>query len=596
MKQFFKMFFASLLAMIVAGVIVFGVIIGMIVAAVSSSVSKTTSPKVAVSSNSVLYMDMGKRISERARENSLAMLGGESAYNPGLYNVVNAISKAKDDDKIKGIAIKLGPSPNGWATLQQVRERLIDFKTSGKFIYAYGESIPQNAYYVATVADSIFLNPVGNMDFNGFATILAFFKGTLDKLDVEPEIFYAGKFKSATEPFRTTSISDANREQIQEFQHDFWSQFITAVASRTGTDTAAVSDLARNGSIEFPKDALTHKLVDGLWYSDQVNTLLRERLGLEEDDDIKMVSLDKYANNNKGISSGKDNKIAILYAEGAIVDGESTDDMQVASADMVKQIREIRKDEDIKAVVLRVNSPGGSALASEVILRELQLLKKEKHLIVSMGDVAASGGYYISSYADSIFVMPNTVTGSIGVFTMLFNAEGLFKNKLGITFDKVKNAPYADFPNGYRDLTADEEQRMQRAVDNIYNTFMTHVSKGRNMSMEQVGEIAQGRVWSGTDAVANGLADAYGDLDRAIKSAAKMADVSDYGVVTYPETVDRFETILKQISNDDNVSASVKAQIQNAISEDYPFVKQLMMLEQMNGRTMALMPYSMITR
>lgn len=590
------MFFASLLAMIVAGVIVFGVIIGLIVAAVNSAVSDTTRPKVTVSANSVLYMDLSERISERAMENSFAVLSGESTYNPGLYNIVNAIEHAKDDSKIKGIALKLNPSPNGWATLQQVRNALIDFKSSGKFIYAYGENIPQSAYYVATAADSIFLNPVGNMELKGFATILAFFKGTLDKLDVQPEIFYAGKFKSATEPFRATSMSDENREQIREFQQDFWAEFSGAVAQRIGRDSAGVMALAESGAIEFPKDALANKLVDGLWYSDQVNELLKKRLEIEdEDEEIKLLDINKYADNFSRNNTKKDNQIAVLYAEGSIVDGEANDDSQVASVDMVKQIRAIRKEEKIKAVVLRVNSPGGSALASEVILRELRLLKKEKHLIVSMGDVAASGGYYISSYADSIFVMPNTVTGSIGVFTMLFNVEGLMKNKLGVTFDGVKNAPYADFPNAFSELTADEKQRMQRSVDHIYTIFKNHVAEGRNMSQDQVETIAQGRVWSGTDAVANGLADSYGDLNRAIASAASMAEVSDYNVVTYPETVDRFEMFLKQMGKDDNMSAAVKANLEKELSKDYPFISQLKMLKNMNGRIMALLPFSMTT-
>lgn len=590
MKQFFKMFFASLLAMIVAGIIVVAVFVGLIIGAVNSAMS--SKPKVDVAANSVLLIDMKTRFSEQARENSLAMLSGESGYNPGLYDVVRALDQAKDDKNIKGIVIKLSGTPNGWATLQQLRNAIKDFKSGGKFVYAYGENIPQSAYYVATVADSIFLNPVGDMELKGFATVLMFFKGTLEKLELEPEIFYAGKFKSATEPFRATEISPANREQIQEFQQDFWTEFVTAVAGRLKTDTAAVNLLARSGAIEFPKDALSNKLVDGLWYSDQVNDLLKQKTGTEEDKDVKLVSLDKYAQDLKK-ADRKEDKIAILFAEGAIVDGESDGDGQVASADMLKTIREIRKNEKIKAVVLRVNSPGGSALASEVILRELQLLKKDKKLIVSMGDVAASGGYYISCYADSIFVMPTTITGSIGVFTMLFNTERLMKNKLGITFDKVKNAPYADFPNGYRALTAEEALRMQRSVDNIYNIFKGHVTKGRKMNADVVDSLAQGRVWSGSDAVSNGLADAYGDLDRSVASAAAMANISEYSVVTYPETVDEFEVLLKRMSGKDGMASAVKASIEKEINAEYPFIQQLKMLKNLNGVKMALMPFSL---
>lgn len=590
MKQFFKMFFASLLAMVVAGIIVVAVFVGLIIGAVNSAMK--SKPETTVASNSVLYIDMKTRFNEQPRENSLAMLMGENNYNAGLYDVVRSLEKAKTDDKIKGLVLRLNPTPNGWATLQQLRNAVIDFKTSGKFVYAYGEVIPQSTYYVATAADSIFLNPVGDLELKGFATVLAFFKGTLDKLELEPEIFYAGKFKSATEPFRATQMSEENKEQIREFQQDFWTEFSTAVAERIKADTAAVNQLAATGAIEFPQDALEHKLVDGLWYSDQVNDLLKAKTGTDKDKDVKLVAINKYAENLKE-ATGKGDRIAVLYAEGAIVDGESENNQQIASADMVQEIRKIRKDDKIKAVVLRVNSPGGSALASEVILRELQLLKKEKNLVVSMGDVAASGGYYISCYADSIFVMPNTVTGSIGVFTMLFNTEKLMKNKLGVTFDKVKNAPLADFPNGYRPLTAEESQRMQRSVDHIYTIFKGHVAKGRNMKPEDVDAIAQGRVWSGADAVQNGLADAYGDIDRAVKSAAALAGVTDYSVATYPKVVDDFEVLLKRLGGKEDVAAAVKAGIEESIGEEYPFIQQLKMLKNMNGTRMMLMPFTL---
>lgn len=590
MKQFFKMFFASLLAMVVAGVIVVAVFVGLIIGAVNSAMK--AKPKTEVAANSVLFIDMKSRFGEQSRENSLALFMGEGSYNPGLYDVVRSLEKAKGDDHIKGLVLRLNPTPNGWATLQQLRSAIIDFKTSGKFVYAYGETIPQSTYYVATAADSIFLNPVGDIELKGFATVLAFVKGTLDKLELEPEIFYAGKFKSATEPFRNTQMSEENRQQIKEFQQDFWTEFSTVVAQRIKADTATVNRLAATGAIEFPKDALEHKLVDGLWYSDQVNDLMKKKTGTAEDKDVKLVSINKYANNLDRVH-GKGDRIAVLYAEGNIIDGEADGNMQIGSADMVQVIRKIRRNDKIKAVVLRVNSPGGSALASEVILRELQLLQKEKKLVVSMGDVAASGGYYISCYADSIFVMPNTVTGSIGVFAMLFNTEKLMKNKLGITFDKVKNAPLADFPNGYRALTADEQQRMQRAVDHIYGIFKNHVAKGRKMTPEAVDAIAQGRVWSGADAVSIGLADGFGDINRAIASAAAMANVSDYSVVTYPETKDEFEVFLKRLGGDEGVAAAVKANLEKEINEEYPFVQQLKMLTRLNGSKMMLMPFSL---
>lgn len=571
----------------ILGVVLFFIVVAGIIAS-SVSELKSDSSKLIVKDNSVLLIDMQSQIREQTVSNSFAFFSAEEG--PGLYDVVKSIQKAKTDDKIKGIVLKLNPSPNGMATLQQVRNAIKDFKGSGKFVYAYGEYIPQNAYYVATAADSIYLNPVGEMELKGYATVLAFFKGSLNKLEVEPEIFYAGKFKSATEPFRTTQMSEANKKQVAEFQQDFWTEFTQAVAERTGTDTSEVTALARSGAIEFPKDALEHHLVDGLWYSDQINGLIRKKVGADSDDDWSLVAIGDYAKKLSN-SSAADDKVAVLYAEGAIVSGKSEgDDFQVASQTMVETIRKIRKDDNIKAVVMRVNSPGGSALASEVILRELQLLQKDKKLVVSMGDVAASGGYYISCYADSIFVMPNTITGSIGVYSMMFNIEKMMNNKLGVTFDGVKNAPYADFPSGIRPLTADEKARMQNSVNHIYDIFKNHVAKGRNMDVSAVDEIAQGRVWSGTAAIKNGLADAYGDIDRSIESAATLAGLESYKVVRYPESIDQFERLLKRMKGTE-MSASVKEDIRKTLEKDYPFVKQLRLLKQMNGQTMAMMPF-----
>jgi protease-4 len=593
MKQFFKMFFASMLAMIVTGVIIFGVVIGLIVAAVSKSMK--AEPEVVVAQNSVLLIDLKNRFHEQSESNSLAFFARGSSYNPGLYDATRAIEKAADDKNIKGILIKLQPTPNGWATLQQLRQSIKAFKKSGKFVYAYGENVSQAAYYVATSADSIYLNPVGDMELKGFATIMPFFKGTLDKLEVEPEIFYAGKFKSATEPFRADKMSDANRLQVAAFQKDFWVEFINAVATHSKQDTAAIQTLVNTGAIEFPNDALKHKLVDGLTYWDQVENRIKAKTDVKDKDKIKYISLDEYAQHVRGGAKG-DTRIAVLYAEGSIVDGEGDDDYQIASQDFIESIRAVRNNDKIKAVVMRVNSPGGSALASDVILRELHLLKQKKPLVVSMGDVAASGGYYIACQADSIFAMPNTITGSIGVFTMMFNTEKLMKNKLGVTFDGVKNAPYADFPNGIRPLTADEAARMQHSVDNIYEIFKSRVAAGRKMTVADVDSIAQGRVWSGTDALQIKLVDALGGLDRAIASAATLAKVKDYKVVTYPEPIDRFETMIRRLNGNTAAAAMVKTAVEKELGTEYEWYKHIKQLKNMNGKLMMLLPFQMNTQ
>ncbi len=591
MKQFFKMFFASLLAMIVTGVIIFGVFIGLIVAAVKEGSKSETQTTVA--DNSVLTIDLSNTMHERSERNSLAVFSDGDENNAGVYDAIKALREAKDDSKIKGILIKLNPSRNGWATMQQMRSAIVDFRKSGKFVYAYGENITQGAYYMATAADSIFLNPMGDMELKGFATILAFFKGTLDKLELEPEIFYAGKFKSATEPFRADKMSDANRVQVAEFQKDFWSEFLNAASTFSKQDTATLYQLAASGAIEFPQDALKNKLVSNLLYWDQVEDRIKAKTGGKEKDKVKYVSLSEYAATINEGSAG-DSRVAVLYAEGSIVDGESDDDYQIASQNMIEQIRKLRNNDKIKAVVLRVNSGGGSALASEVILRELQLLKAKKPLVASMGDVAASGGYYILCQADSIFALPNTITGSIGVFTMMFNSEKLMRNKLGVTFDGVKNAPYADFPNGTRALTADEAAKVQRSVDNIYMIFKGRVANGRKMDIALVDSFAQGRVWSGTDALSIKLVDGLGDLDRAIASAASLAKLKDYDVVTYPEPVDKFESLMRRFKGN---NASIAEQMVKAeFGKEYDWYKQLKELRRMNGAAMAMMPYSMETK
>lgn len=587
MKQFFKMFFASFLAMVVMGVIAFAVVVG-IIAGIASSASDKESK---IADNSILLIETGKLIHEQGESNSFAAFSGDMDYSPGLYDITKAIAHAKEDKKIKGILIKLNYSPNGWATLQQLRHSLEDFKTSRKFIYAYGEIIPQKTFYLASVADSIFLNPVGYSELKGLSSSLPFFKGTLSKLEVEPVIFYAGKFKSATEPFREEKISEANRQQIAELQASIWNEFTAAVGKHTGTGASAVNQLAVQGFIQFPSDALDHKLVDGLLYWDEVEQKMRAKTGRKPDEKLRYVDLGEYAGDVRSDKKLKDDRIAVLFAEGGISDGEQSGDYEVASEDFVQEIRKIKKNEKIKAVVLRVNSPGGSALASEVILRELQLLRQKKPIIVSMGDVAASGGYYIACQADSIFALPNTITGSIGVFTMLFNSEDLLRNKLGITFDEVKNAPYADFPTVTRALAPQENQRMQAGVDTIYSIFKRRVATGRRMPRAMVDSFAQGRVWSGTDAVRIGLVDGLGGLDRALASAAKKAGLSSYQVVTYPEPVDKFQSLMRQFKGVTVSSDLVKAVLIEKMAPEYEYIRQIRSFFSMNGKAQMAMPF-----
>ncbi len=587
MKQFFKMFFASFLAMVVMGVIVFGLTLGLIVGLADD----VSGDKKTNASNQVLVLDMADEIHEIGERNPLAMLGSGDPYTAGLYDIIKAIEHARTDKSVKGIYLKVDPSYNGWATLQQLRQALLGFKQSGKFIYAYGETIPQKSMYLASMADSLFVNPVGSVEIDGLVSQIPFFKNMLGKLEIEPEIFYAGKFKSATEPFRAEKISEPNREQIAALQADVWNEFTTAVATKAHTDPLTVDQWAREGAIRFPEDAKQRGLVNALAYIDQAEAAMRRKLGLKADAKINFVAINDYASGVRHSGRGKGDRIALLLAEGDITDGASSSAYEIASESFIAQVRKLRKDDKVKAVVLRVNSPGGSALASEVMLRELQLLKAAKPLIVSMGDVAASGGYYISCQADSIFALPNTITGSIGVFTMLFNTEKLLNNKLGITIDEVKNAPYADFPSFTRPLTKDEASRMQAGVDTIYSIFKQRVAAGRKLSVAAVDSIAQGRVWSGTDAIKIGLVDGLGGLDRAIWSAAKKAGLSSYKVVTYPEPVDKFDAVLRRLNNADAAALMAEAADGSGLQQKLAWLQRLKSWQRMNGNPQAILPF-----
>lgn len=592
MKQFFKMFFASLLGVIVASVVIVGLFIGAIVGLATKAVSSKSPEPATVKENSLLKLDLAQSFHEQGEDNSFSFMGSGGAAEAGVYEITKAMEAAGKDDKIKGLLIRLAPSPNSFATLQQIRSAIVNFKKSGKFVYAYGESITQGALYVGSAADSIFVNPAGDVELKGLASSLTFFKQALTKLEVEPEIFYAGKFKSATEPFRAEKMSDENRQQIAAIQNDIWAELITAIAGHAHTDTAAVNALAQTAAIQFPQDALDHRIVDGIRYWDEVESMMKAKLGVKEDKEIAYAEFDEYAKKDPNNDISKDGRVAVIFAEGQIKDGESENDYEITDKDMAKTIRAVRNNDKIKAVVLRINSPGGSARASEIILRELQLLHAKKPVIVSMGDVAASGGYYIACAADSIFAMPTTITGSIGVFSMMFNAERLLTNKLGVTFDQEKNAPYADFPNGTRKMTPVEMGMMQRGVDSIYALFKRRVAAGRRMQEANVDSIAQGRVWTGSDALAIGLVDGLGDLDRAVKSAAAKAQLKDYEIRTYPERVDKLKSLMKRFRGGNaSLEASVAKEILKEMSNGSKELQQIKDLKDMNGKTMMLMPF-----
>lgn len=539
MRSFLKIFLATLVALIVFTLALFF--------AFSAIIGSATSPsKPDIGSNGVLVLDLNQRFEEQARNSPLNTLFDNPSNNvPGLYDVVRMINHAKSDSSIKGIYIKAGDNENGYAASEELRQALINFKKGNKFIIAYGNVIPERAYYVATAADKIYCNPVGGIEWNGFAVDMVFLKGLLDKLEIKPEIFYAGKFKSATEPLRATQMTDANRLQTTIWLNDIYNNLLIRTAEARHSDTATLHNLANSGAVQTANDALKYNLVDGLKYDDEFKTELSKRLKKDAADDINFVSLGKYAKAVNFTKNGSGGKINIIYAQGDIVDGKGDKD-QIGSDDFVKLIRKARLDDDVKAIVFRVNSPGGSAMASEAIWREIILAKKAKPVVVSMGDYAASGGYYISCAADSVFANETTITGSIGVFSVLANMKDFFNNKLGVTFDGVKTATYADLGSISRPLTDPEKHFMQASIDTIYSTFKTRVADGRKKDTAYIDSIAQGRVWIGNRAIGIGLVDRTGTLQDAVNCAARMAKITDYRTREYPEQKSWFEQLTDQ--------------------------------------------------
>jgi len=578
MKQFFKTFFASLLALIIFSII--GIVLLVSIAAgFSKEEQKVTA------TNSVLVIDIAENFEEQTKSDAISeILRQRKGKSPSLSQLIGLIQNAKKDTAIKGIYIKCAQNPNGYASSEEIRTALLDFRNSNKFIIAYGETITQKGYWIGNVANQIYTHPQGGLEFSGFSYETMFLKGLLDKLEIKPQVFYAGKFKSATEPFRYAQMSEANKLQTSVWLNALYTSFIQGVADTRGLEVASLKALSNDGKIQSANDALQNNLVDGLLYDDQVKKLIAKKIHVTKPQDISFVSINDYAATVALRGTGK-GKIAIIYANGDIEMGKGSNDA-IASDDYRKLLQEIKNDASIDAVVLRVNSPGGSALASDIIWREIELLKKEKPVVVSMGNYAASGGYYIASGADSILADANTITGSIGVFSVIPNIEGFMKNKLGITFDRVKTSQYADVPSTTRTMNATEERFMQSSVDSVYASFKSRVAQGRKRSIEYVDSIAQGRVWIGSDAVKVGLVDRIGNLNDAIATAARMAKLKGYSTKSYPESKSFIEDLIS--GYEDNIKT--KAIMEEIGEAQWQVLQQVKTVKQIMGKTQARMP------
>ena len=545
MKSFLKNILTTIIGIISSIIVMILLIIGF-VAIISSE------DEVKVKENSILKIDLANTsVVERSSENPFdgLSLSGDVASTIELKQVLDNIEKAKLDDNIKAIYINTSYVSAGISQIEEIRNKLLEFKQTGKPIIAYSEVYNQAAYYLSSVANKVYLNPEGVVELKGLSAGFIFYKGLLEKLDIEVQIIRHGKFKSAVEPFMLDKMSDANREQMQLLLNSFADNLFDSIASQRGMTLSDIHNHANNLSLENAKSCLDLHYVDALLYQDQVDDSL---LVISKSEKLNFISLNKYSNVKVEKKEISRNKIAIIYATGEINSGKG-DVKSIGSETTAKAIKTAREDKNVKAIVLRVNSPGGSALASDVIWRETVLAKEEKPLIVSMGDYAASGGYYIACAADSIVANPTTLTGSIGVFGMIPNLQKLYKNKLGISIDTVNTNKHADMGMN-RALTKFEEDKIQKNVVDIYTTFITHVGEGRNMSTTAVDEIGQGRVWTGYDAKDIGLIDTYGGLEKAIEIAVYLAEIEDYRIISLPKKKDPFAELAQKFGGETSIS------------------------------------------
>ena len=552
-----------------------------------------------IEENSVLRLTLESPIRDRAPKGSFKDFNFQT-FQPnkslGLNEILENIKKAKEDENIKGIYLDISSISAGYATTHEIREALLDFKgesDSGKWIVCYSEGLSQKAYYLASVANEIYLNPQGGVQLMGLGSTSTFFIGALEKLDVEAQIIRHGKFKSFAEPFMFDKMSPENREQTEKYIFSIWDDIVAEIAESRSISVDEINMIADSMWLNNAQDALDKGYVDKLLYADEVTLALQERLGIEDvEEEINFVKLSKYGRVNVDIeddgNSIKREKIAVIYAQGSIVSGKGEDD-EIGSETIAKAIKAARENEKVKAIVLRVNSGGGSALASDVMLREMVLAKQAKPIVVSMGDVAASGGYYIACMADTIVANRTTITGSIGVIGILWNAQNFFKNKLGITFDGVQSNAHADLGATTRPLTEEEKAAIQKEVVRIYEVFTGHVSNGRaSLSQDQVDSIGQGRVWSGVDALELGLVDVMGGLDDAVEIAASMAGIEEYKILELPEyKVSPLEEILAGM--EDEAEAKFLKNKLGSNYKHYLYVQRLMKMEGIQ----AIVPYDL---
>ncbi|MBQ8760886.1 MAG: signal peptide peptidase SppA [Bacteroidales bacterium] len=588
MKSFFKTFFASFLG----STLLLLVIVIFLISSLVSSIASSTETKVTLKPQTVLYMNLNYDIPERTSKNNLSMafsgFNFEEIDMAGMNDIMNNIKAAAIDPNIAGIFLELSTISTSSANLEEIRNQLIEFKKSGKFLISYAEAYSQSAYYIASVSDKIYMLPDGMIDIHGMASQSMFYKHLFEKLDIEMQIIRPAnnKFKSAVEPYFLDKMSDANREQNSVLLTSVWNKICDDISKSRNISVETINKMADDLTLMFDTQAaLDNNFIDGLKYKDEIIAELHQLTNTADNKKINIIKNTPYAKVRPELYEG-DDKIAIVYASGQIIDGEG-DETTIGSITLSEALRQARNDKKVKAIVMRVNSPGGSAVASEVIRREVELAAKEKPFIVSMGNYAASGGYWISSSSDYIFADPNTLTGSIGVFGTVPNLEGFFNDKLGLTFDEVKTNENSDFGSLAKPMTPYQLAMMQKHVTDTYDDFITLVSGTRDLRKTFVDSIGQGRVWSGTDAIEIGLVDELGGIEKAIVYAAEKAGLANYSIKEYPKQEDIFESLFKTETQE----YYTKSVMKEKLGESYKYLEALESLNKIEG-VQALMPFT----
>jgi protease-4 len=584
MKTFLKYTLATITGIIITSFLFFLILI----AGLSTMMISGEKP-ASISENSILVLKGGTPIPDKGTGSpyeGIDLINMTITPAPGLNDILRNIKMASADNKIKGILIENGLLPSGWATTEEIREALEKFRAEGKFVIAYADYVMlQEAYYLSTAADKIYVSPSSTIDFKGLSGEVMFYKKALEKLGVEVQVIRHGKFKGAVEPYILDKLSPENEAQIKSYVGSIWAHVIENISKARGIAPEKLNEMADNLVGYMGSGALENKLVDGLIYRDALIDTLKIRSGLTTDDKIYMVSMTKYSKvpDPKKTVSAK-NKVAVIYASGTIVMGKGNDN-NIGGNAYADLIRKERKDTTIKAIVLRVNSPGGNAIASDIIWKEVELASKVKPVVISMGNYAASGGYYISAPGTKIFASPTTITGSIGVFGLIPNAGKLMSQKLGISTQTVNTNKNSDFPSVYRPMRVYEKDVMQLSIEQVYSDFVNKVSSGRKMGMAAVDSIGQGRVWSGNDAVGIGLVDEYGGLIASIEAAAGLAGIEAYSIRELPLSEDPFTRILAQLTGE------IKMRIlKQELGEYKKFFDEILEIKNLSG-IQARLPY-----